>query len=119
MYIVFFPVRRDDLGRMNLFPFDPQQLVSGDAEDLRQLRQCADVRAGLVILLFAHGLRDDAHQLRKGVLSQSQTLAVEDDPLSQCFFHILLISFSLNEVHGRAFCLAGRVSVVATAYIMP
>ena len=63
--------------------------------------------------------RGDAHQLRKGVLSQSQTLAVEDDPLSQCFFHILLISFSLNEVHGRAFCLAGRVSVVATAYIMP
>ena len=46
-------------------------------------------------------------------LSRSQTLAVEDDPLSQCFFHILLISFSLNEVHGRAFCLAGRVSVVA------
>lgn len=50
MYAVFFPVRRDDLGRMNLFPFDPQQLVSGDAEDLRQLRQCADVRAGLARL---------------------------------------------------------------------
>ena len=119
MYVVFFPVRRDDLGRMNLFPFDTQQFVGGDAEDFRQLRQCADVRAGLVIFPFAHGLRGDAHQLRKGVLSQSQTLAVEDDPLSQCFFHILLISFSLNEVHGRAFCLAGRVSVVATAYIMP
>lgn len=48
MYVVFFPVRRDDLGGVNLFPFDPQQLVSGDAENLRQLRQCADVRAGLV-----------------------------------------------------------------------
>lgn len=50
MYAVFFHVRRDDLGGVNLFPFDPQQLVSGDAEDLRQLRQCADVRAGLVRL---------------------------------------------------------------------
>ena len=47
MYAVFLPVRGDDLGRMNLFPFDPQQLVGGDAENLRQLRQCADVRAGL------------------------------------------------------------------------
>lgn len=48
MYVVFFPVRGDDLGGVNLFPFDPQQLVGGDAENLRQLRQCADVRAGLV-----------------------------------------------------------------------
>ena len=48
MYTVFLRVRRDDLGGVNLFPFDTQQLVGGDAEDFRQLRQRADVRAGLV-----------------------------------------------------------------------
>ena len=105
MYTVFFRVRRDDLGGVNLFPFDTQQFVGGDAEDFRQLRQRADVRAGLVVFPFAHGLGGDAHPLRKGVLGQSQTLAGGDDPLSQCFFHILLITFSLNEVHGRAFAL--------------
>lgn len=47
MYTVFFRVRRDDLGGGNLFLFDTQQFVGGDAEDFRQLRQRADVRAGL------------------------------------------------------------------------
>ncbi len=119
MYVVFFPVRRDDLGRGEPLPFDPS---SSSVEMPKISASFGSAPMSGQDWSFSHLLTacaGDAHQLRKGVLSQSQTLAVEDDPLSQCFFHILLISFSLNEVHGRAFCLAGRVSVVATAYIMP
>ena len=76
------PVVDDFPFQGGLFLFDPQKLVSGDAEDGCQPGQHRDVRAGLVIFPFADGLSGDAQLFRQAVLSQLHFLAVFRDPFA-------------------------------------
>ena len=64
-----------------------QQLIHRDTEQLRQLWQQRNIRAGLIVFPFSDRLGGHAHLLRQPVLGPSQPLPVLHDPFSQCLFH--------------------------------
>ena len=81
------------LGRMRRFL--AEQLIDRDAENVCELRQQIDVRAGKVVFPFADCLRTHADALGKLLLRQAETFAVIADAFSKCgFIHFdpLLIS---------------------------
>ena len=60
----------------------PQKLVDGDAEDLGQLRQNGNIRAGQVVFPLADRLSADAHAFCKLFLGHAQAFAMVFDTVA-------------------------------------